>query len=164
MNRELSIGIYEIDWDYVQYISQSFPHAFHNKKKNHNNTRKYVGVVLQINDMKYFAPLSSYKDKHKHMKDGLDLIKVKKYAVINLNNMFPVPDTCYHLVDFSKETDQHYRNLLMSEYRFIKMIREKIRKNALLIYNHKLKNDNSTPLAKRCNDFSKMEIICKQYK
>ncbi len=41
--------------------------------------------------MKYFAPLSSYKDKHKKMLETVDFIKIKDYAVINLNNMIPVP-------------------------------------------------------------------------
>ena len=40
--------------------------------------------------MKYFAPLSSYTPKHDKMKNGLDFIKIGNYAVININNMFPV--------------------------------------------------------------------------
>ena len=30
-------------------------------KKSQTNTRKYLGVVLRVNDMDYFAPLSSHK-------------------------------------------------------------------------------------------------------
>ena len=32
--------------------------------------------------MDYFAPLSSYKEKHKQMKETLDFIKIKRYSVI----------------------------------------------------------------------------------
>ena len=31
---------------------------------------------------------------------------------------------------------------------------DKILKNAKSLYEYKMKNDNSTPLAKRCNDFT----------
>ena len=97
------------------------------------------------------------------MKDGLDFIKVKEYAVINLNNMFPIAAGTYKYVDISKEPNPKYRDLLRSEYRIIKSIQEKIRKNALNLYHHKLSNGNSTPLAKRCNDFASLENACKRY-
>lgn len=45
---------------------------------------------MRVNGFDYFAPLSSFKDKHKTMKESVDFLKVKDYAVINLNNMFPV--------------------------------------------------------------------------
>ena len=43
-------------------------------KKSQTNTRKYLGVVLRVNDMDYFAPLSSHKVKHDKMKESLDSI------------------------------------------------------------------------------------------
>lgn len=114
--------------------------------------------------MKYFAPLSSFKDKHKKMREGLDFLKVENYAVINLNNMFPVPDEEYHYIDINKIRNQKYKDLLRSEYRYIKSIQVKIRKNAITLYNHKLKNGNTTSLAKRCNDFKVLENACIKYK
>ena len=114
--------------------------------------------------MNYFTPLSSFKEKHKSMKEGLDFIKIKDYAVINLNNMFPVPDTEYTYVDISKERNLKYKSLLLAEYRFIKSIQDKIRKNAVTLYNHKLQNGNSTALAKRCNDFLLLETACRKFR
>lgn len=163
MEEKNDIKIYEIAHDYIDYLHPFAPHLFENKQPGQNNERKYIGVVLQVNGMNYFAPLSSAKPKHKYMKEGLDFIKVKNYAVINLNNMFPVPSSVYTLVIFSNEKDFKYRDLLRAEYRFIKMIQEKICKNAKLLYNHKLRNGNSTPLAKRCNDFLLLEKKCREY-
>lgn len=97
------------------------------------------------------------------MNEMLDFIKIKNYAVINLNNMFPVPETECSYVDINKESDPLYRSLLLSEYRYIKSIQDKIRKNALTIYKHKLEHGTSTGLAKRCNDFSLLEKLCKEY-
>ncbi|MBR6923206.1 MAG: type III toxin-antitoxin system ToxN/AbiQ family toxin, partial [Oscillospiraceae bacterium] len=37
---------------------------------------------LYINGYEYFAPLSSFKPKHSSMKESLDFLKIKKYAVI----------------------------------------------------------------------------------
>ena len=159
-----NIKFYQVTNDYIDYLLPYAPHLFQNKKQGQKNERKYIGIVLQINDVDYFAPLSSFKPKHQQMKEMLDFIKVKNYAVINLNNMFPVPKAEYTYVDISMEKDHRYRALLQSEYRFIKSIQEKIRKNALAVYKHKLDKRNSTGLAKRCNDFKALESACKEYK
>lgn len=81
----------------MDYLAPHAPHLFRNKKDGQQNERKYI--VFQINDLKYFAPLSSFKEKHKKMSDSIDFIKIKNYAVINLNNMFPVPEGKYTYVD-----------------------------------------------------------------
>ncbi len=164
MAKKDDIKFYEVDAKYINYLLPFAPHMFWNKEPGENNDRKYIGIVLIVNDMDYFAPLSSAKPKHRRMEEGLDFIKVKQYAVINLNNMFPVPAGSCHPVDFSKERNPKYRDLLRSEYRYIKMIEEKIWKNARLLYNHKIKNGNSTALSKRCNDFKLLEEKCKAYR
>ena len=158
-----SIKIYEIDAAYIDYLVPYAPHLFHNRQKGQANERKYIGVVLQINGFDYFAPLSSFKPKHRKMKEGLDFLKVEDYAVINLNNMFPVPISECRYVNFNQVRDPSYRSLLLAEYRFIKSIQEKIRKNAAALYKHKQINGDKTPLAKRCNDFVLLETKCKEY-
>lgn len=160
----MDIKFYQINGKYIDYLSPHAQHLFHNKKAGQQNERKYIGIILQVNGLDYFAPLSSFKPKHNKMPEMIDFIKIKKYAVINLNNMFPVPTSECTYVDISKETDKHYRALLISEYRYIKSIQEKIRKNASNIYNHKIEKGNSTGLAKRCNDFLLLEELCKKYK
>lgn len=158
-----NIKLYQVTPDYVDYLLPYAPHLFHNKKPNQQNERKYIGVVLHINEMDYFAPLSSFKKKHQYLYESLDLIKVKKYAVINLNNMFPVPKAHFFYVDIAQETNPQYRSLLLSEYRYIKSIQHKIRKNAEILYYLKIKGEKS-PLTMRCNDFLKLEEMCKKYR
>ena len=77
------------------------------------------------------------------MPEAVDFIKIKNYAVININNMFPVPNGLAHYVDISKERNPKYKSLLLAEYRAIKAIQEKIRKNAKMIYTHKIENGNA---------------------
>ena len=157
------LKIYEINAKYIDYLLPAAPHLFQNKKPGQHNERKYIGVVLTIKGFNYFAPLSSFKEKHRHMKEGVDFIKIKSYAVINLNNMFPVPMQECTYVDISLVKDQKYRALLLAEYRQIKSIEEKIRKNALTLYRLKLKDGNTTALTKRCNAFVLLENLCQVY-
>ena len=117
-----NIKIYEVNPSYINYLAAFAPHLFHNKKQGQQNTRKYIGVVLYINGFSYFAPLSSFKEKHKTMKEGIDFLKIKNYAVINLNNMFPVPNDECAYVEISKERNPKYKALLLAEYRTIKAI------------------------------------------
>ena len=159
-----NIKLYEIDSAYIDYLSGYAQHLFHNKQAGQINERKYIGVILTVNGMEYFAPLSSYKEKHARMQEALDFIKVKNYAVININNMFPVPKGLAVYVDISKERNPKYKSLLLAEYRAIKAMQEKIRKNAQLVYNHKVEHGDSTSLAKRCNDFLLLEKACRDYK
>ena len=86
------------------------------------------------------------------MKNNMDFLKIGNYAVINLNNMFPVPKSQCSYVDISKESKPSYKALLSAEYRIITSLADRI-----------LKNGNSTPLAKRCNDFKLLESKCKGY-
>ena len=88
--------------------------CFRTKKTGQHHEGKYIGIILEVNEIKYIVPLSSYKPKHEKMKNGLDFLKVGNYAVINLNNMFPVPDGEYRYVDIQKEKDMQYMKLLMS--------------------------------------------------
>ena len=158
-----NIKLYEVDEKYIDYLLPMAPHLFQNKRSGQQNGRKYIGVILIVNGYEYFAPLSSFKDKHKNMQESLDFLKVKHYAVINLNNMFPVPKGVYTYVNITKEQNPKYRALLLNEYRYIKSVQEKIRRNAVTLYNHKSKEGNATALAKRCNDFKLLEKACKEY-
>lgn len=155
--------LYEVNSKYIDYLVPYAPHLFRNKQKEQQNERKYIGVILEINDVKYFAPLSLFKDKHKRMREGLDFIKISTYAVININNMFPVPDGLYTYVDYSKEKNPQYKKLLMTEYRILRKLQDKIRKNARELYRMKVEKQEKNALTKRCNDFAELEKRCKEY-
>lgn len=159
MNRRLRI--YEIKSEYIQYLANYQKHIF--LQTDGRDKRKYIGVVLEVNELNYFAPLSSYKDKHKKMRETVDLIKIKDYAVINLNNMIPVPADQIIELDINKEKDLSYRYLLQAESREVNRQKGRIRKNAETVYSHKIHNGNLTALAKRTNDFVLLENLCKEY-
>jgi protein AbiQ len=53
--------------------------------------------------------------------------------------------------------------LLSAEYRIITSLADRIVKNAKSLYEYKIKNGDTAPLAKRCNDFKLLEEKCKEY-
>lgn len=156
-----NIRIYEIKAEYIKYLSNYQKHIF--SQSNGKDKRKYIGIILEVKGIKYFVPLSSFKSKHKAMKEGVDFIKIKDYAVVNLNNMIPVPDSQIISIDINKEKDPSYRYLLQAESREVNRQKNRIRKNAEIVYSHKIHNGNSTALAKRTNDFALLEKLCKEY-
>ena len=156
-----SLRIYEVKSTYIKYLSNYQKHIF--AQSEGKIRRKYIGIVLEIKGMKYFAPLSSYKDKHKKMRESADFIKIKDYAVINLNNMIPVPDSQIVDIDIDREKDASYRYLLQAESREVNRQRNRIRKNAEIVYSHKNHSGNLTALSKRTNDFGLLEHLCKSY-
>ena len=155
---------YEIDTAYIDYLSQFAEHFFHNAKVTQQYSRKYIGILFEVNGMKYFAPLSSFKPKHKRLNETIDFIKIGDMAVINLNNMFPVSDGVYSLKDPANEPNAQYRTLLNNEIRIIKQKTEQILQNAKTVYDHKLTNDGKSKLAQRCNDFRLLEEKCGEWK
>lgn len=155
------LKIYEIDKEYLEYVRNYSEHVFYSPGETQK--RKYIGIILKIDEIKYFAPLSSFKPKHKKMSEGVDFIKIKDYSVININNMIPVPDGYYHLVDVNGEKDPHYKFLLQAEAREINRQRNRILKNAAIVRSHKILHKDNTPLSKRCNDFVALEKACMQF-
>ena len=53
------------------------------------------------------------------MKEGVDFIRIKDYAVININNMIPVPKRQLVELNIKEEKDPHYKCLLQAESREI---------------------------------------------
>lgn len=92
--------------------------------------RKYIGGVFEINNFSCFVPLFSFKPKHKKMKVGVDFVKIKDYAVININNMIPVPKGQLIELNINAEKDPHYKFFLQAESREINKQKCRIRKNA----------------------------------
>ena len=119
---------YHIKDDYITFLRQYDSKVSENK----NQTRPYVGVVLEINSIKYYAPFSSPKTKHKKMKNGKDFRKINNgiYGAINFNNMIPVLDDVLIEIDIANIQDMKYRRLLQNQYNFIKADEKGILKTA----------------------------------
>ena len=86
------------------------------KKVSLKKNRIWIGVIFKINDFKYFAPMSSPKEKHIKMKEQIDFLKINdgKLGVINYNNMVPVINKkSYELINIEEQKDIKYKKLLI---------------------------------------------------
>jgi protein AbiQ len=127
--------------DYIQYMYNFDSNIYYNKKES----RPYLGVLLYVNNIKYYAPLSSPKKKHVKMKESIKYEKIDKgkLGLLNLSNMIPVPDTA--ILDFDVNKDKN-KYLYFSQLRYFKKNYTKIMKKAKKLYslvvfgNEKLKS------------------------
>ena len=75
--------IVKIDSNYCDYLRK------YDNKVSYNagmkDLRPFIGVLFNINDIEYFAPLSSPKPKYMKLNNTLDLIKIDdgNYGVID---------------------------------------------------------------------------------
>ena len=53
--------IYSVSDRYISYLREKFPNVYSNKVDTRVHTRKYLGVVLQVGEYKYYIPMSSPK-------------------------------------------------------------------------------------------------------
>lgn len=161
-----SMRICHVTDDYIAYLHQYDAKVLFNKTE----TRPYVGVLINIGGMKYYAPLSSPKPKHRSMKNSKDFRRIAggRYGAINFNNMIPVPDCSVVWFDFANEPDPQYKGLLIRQYQAIKQDAKAIKKTAEELRNLLLKDDTLlTDLEKsikaRCCDLTKLEQACTEY-
>jgi protein AbiQ len=119
--------IYSITDEYINYLRVAEPNVYSNKQDNRTHTRKYIGTVLEINNMKYFIPMSSPKDSD-YQKAGNSLV-IKKSIVpiiriieksngikqlkgtLRISHMIPVPESELELYDLDNELDTDYKKI-----------------------------------------------------
>lgn len=158
--------LYHIDDNYIAYIKNFDSKVLENK----NQRRPYVGIVLDINGIKYYAPLSSPKNKHAHMNNGKDFRKIHQgvYGVINFNNMIPVPMSTVTEINFLSVADEKYRRLLQNQYRCIMQDKQNIESVANNLYSLYMSDENrlstnDKQIKQRCCNFALLEEKCKEY-
>ena len=95
---------YNIKDDYITFLRQYDMKITENKQE----ARPYVGVVLEINGIHYYAPFTSPKPKHQKMKNGKDFRKINQgiYGAINFNNMIPIVAEALIEIDINNMEDE----------------------------------------------------------
>lgn len=160
------IRIYRVEEEYVKYLK-----GFDNKVDNHEDDksiRPYIGIVLNIDNNKYYAPLTSPKEKHKRMKDNIDFIKIKngRYGAINLNNMIPILESELIDIDINNFEDEPYKEILINQAVFIRKNSKRIQDSAEKLYRKVVieQSEDDKKLISRCCDFSLLAEKSKLYK
>jgi protein AbiQ len=171
------LKIYNIETEYVEYL-----HSFDSKvrisdKHDSSILRPFTGVVLELKDYKYFAPLSSPKARFKYMQNSLDFFKITKkgetLGAIDINNMIPVYDSLLYeietrIIDTDSSRERGYKFLVMDELSSLNNPRNQrlIIGNAKKVYAIKTTSEtfHNSPkfiesLKARCCNFKLSEII-----
>lgn len=77
--------IIKIDSDYCDYLRKFDKRVCFNAGVK--DLRPFIGVLFIVKGHEYYAPLSSPKPKHKHLKNTLDLVKIDngRLGLVNLH-------------------------------------------------------------------------------
>ncbi len=116
----INLKIVRVNSSYCDYLRKFDDKVSYNKKEK--ELRPYIGILFQIDEYEYFAPLSSPKPKHKKMKNTVDFFKIKggELGAVNFNNMIPVNDNNYSVIDLNEET------LTIAELKYQKLLKEQL--------------------------------------
>ena len=160
------LNFYKINEKYVKYMSQ-----FDNRiSKNYEEKarRPFIGIVLNVDGILYFAPFTSPKPKHLKMKNTIDFLKIDegRLGAINFNNMIPIPIEQCMKIDVQNEPDEAYKILLYKQINWCNegehtvLILNKARTLYTKVINKKLPQR----INDRCCDFKMLEEKSKGYK
>lgn len=117
------LNFFTVDLQYVNYLKnierekRGFSRVPDIDYGKQHKTKFLCGVVLKVDGMSYYVPVTSYKQQ----KPDNFLIKSASGQVVaslRFNYMFPVPDELVWVRVISSEPDLAYRALLAQELRY----------------------------------------------
>ncbi len=165
----MHFSFYLIDADYCNYLREADPCVPYNME--HKAARPFIGIVFTVNGFHYYAPLSSPKKKHLHMKNQPDFMKINRgeWGVINFNNMIPVPFECLTKINpqihaSDSKQDISYKNLLSNQLSWCNSHKDAILKQADKLYHIITQGKAWGSLSERCCNFSIDEQRCLLYR
>ena len=147
----MKLNLYSVSDKYIKYLRQFDDKIYDNKEETRVYERKYLGIVLTVNEYNYYIPMSSpkksdYVDYSNKIirNDTKTIIRIHRgnclYGTLRISNMIPVPITELEPYILSKETDLKYKELILGELRYINDNCNKIVKYAKIVYNQRIKN------------------------
>ena len=163
----MNLFFYDVDTKYVNYLkaAEIAKRGFTRVPDiEYKNERKMVcGVVLEINDFKYYVPVSSYKIKQpNNILIRLDDDKFNPVkGSLRFNYMFPINDSCISKRDFSNEPPGR-REFLRRQWIYCNSIETAIREMAENTYYSVISGNDISLLNASC-DFKFLEKISKTY-
>lgn len=171
------LKVYSVSDKYIEYLRKVYPNVYSNKVDARTHTRKYIGVVIEIGEYKYYIPMSSPKDtdyqvagENKVIKKSIvPIIRVvvknsdgekELKATLRISHMIPVPESELELYDLDNEPDENYKDLVQNEIIFIRKNKDKILSNASLLYKQKKENDTTAGYVKSALPYQDLEKLC----
>lgn len=164
MNKK-RLKFYTVNTEYILYLKKYDIKIMENS--GNKSQRPYIGILFEIDNKKYLAPLTSPKPKHLKMKNTLDFIKIDggKLGAINLNNMFPVIDQVIIPKNIKLEENLNYKELLTDQINWCnkKENSTNILKKAEALYNEMTQKKENSIFWNRCCNFKILEDKSSEY-
>lgn len=162
-----NMNFYRVNDEYVEFLWNIDKKVYYNKSEEHQ--RPYIGVVLEVNNHLYLAPLTSYKSKQDDFKSSDPRFykihekgnALNKLGVIALNNMVPVHDGVIWKIDFSSQ-EIPYQRMLKLQRAFITPHGEEIKSRAAKLYRLIVEKKHEY-YSQTCCDFSLLESKYKEW-
>ena len=165
----MNFSFYTVNSRYCDYLRKTDPCVPYTMDRK--SVRPFVGIVVEIHDFCYYAPLTSPKPKHLHMKNQIDFLKLNggRWGAVNFNNMIPVPlDSLkkveLRITDMDSKSEIDYKNLLSNQLSWCNSNKDLILRQAAKLYNTIIKGTAWVELANRCCNFALDEKKCLVYK
>lgn len=172
--------LYSVSDEYIKYLRGVLPNVYSNKVATRVHTRKYVGIVIRMEDYNYYIPMSSPKESDYQIAGERKVIKKSIVPIIRIvvknakgerelkgtlriSHMIPVPQSELLLYDMEHEQDSAYKDLVQNEIIFIRKNQKKILSNAHLLYKQKMENDLSAGYVKSALEYRKLEELCREF-
>ncbi|HEM9292390.1 TPA: type III toxin-antitoxin system ToxN/AbiQ family toxin [Streptococcus agalactiae] len=148
---------YQIDTNYLNRLRQIDGRVPHNKEfiGRKGKSRPYIGVMLSIDNVDYFVPLSSKKKRSSFVVMPIYDDNNEQIATLMLNNMLPVPPKHRKLLNMEgvRITDPKYFDLLMNELNFLRPRRQAIKSRCTIIRSVKVEGKNKPQINEKTKEF-----------
>ena len=169
----MKLNLYSVSDKYIKYLIQFDDKIYDNKEDSRTYKRKYIGIVLTLNGLNYYIPMSSPKksdyidyDRRIIRNDTKTIIRIhdgnRLYGTLRISNMIPVPITELEPYIIADEKDLKYKQVILGELKYINDNSNKIVKYAKIVYNQKIKNIDIGYIKNTVN-FSLLEKKCLEY-
>jgi len=156
-------GFYNVDFKYIQYLYSKDSQVYYENCPSYSR-KPYLGLIVQLQGYTNCLPLTSAKDRQlgwanvsehtyiiyevitsseihssdKYRRIGMTDTYEKLLGVLEIRKMIPVDNNLCEYIDFSKEPDANYKNLLEKEYNFLHSLKIDILKRAAILYNKQI--------------------------
>jgi len=154
------LKFYEVKDDYIQYLKR-----FDNKVPNvlYDGNNKFVcGIVLQIGEINYYAPVSHFSQKQR---TNMLIYNKQGRAISSIRFCFMIPAPMETLTEkkFDKidEIDSLYADLLKIEYDYCRSHIDDIQSKAASVY--KIGCNKNHPFNNTCCNFKILETAYRNY-
>ncbi|WP_418113813.1 type III toxin-antitoxin system ToxN/AbiQ family toxin [Vibrio scophthalmi] len=149
--------------DHLRNVDSKVP------SNDYKNDKPYIGVLLEVNNCKYLAPLTSQKpsidaipaNRPTIFKLHADDDETDKLGAIQILYMIPVVESEITELDIDSITDEFYKGLLNKQVQFIRKNSEAIQKKAKKLYNLVINNRGN--FANNSCDFLALEKAKSEY-